>query len=123
MIAAIGASVGLLAASGPAAATGAAKPGAIKGEVVGACGGSVSATAIDGQVYHAKIGINGRYKVKRLPAGSYAVKLDYDGPEAPPKGASSNQVSVEAGHTSILNIKDANTCIVIGMLEIDEHNG
>ena len=123
MVAAIGASVGILAASGQAAAAEGAKLGAIKGEVVGACGGSVSATAADGRVYHAKIGLNGRYKVKRLPAGSYEVKLDDAGPATSPEVASGNPVMVESGRTSVLNIKDANTCIIVGMLEIEDRNG
>ena len=130
MVAAIGASVGILAAS-PAAAADGAKPGAIKGAVLGACGGSVTATASDGTVYHAKVGLNGRYKVKRLPAGAYRVKVDpLPGSEAaaadlasissPRPGA--DQVVVRPGHTSILDVADPNGCIIIGAISIDRSN-
>jgi hypothetical protein len=129
MVAAIGASVGILAAS-PAAADG-AKLGAIKGAVLGACGGSVSATASDGTVYRAKVGINGRYKVKRLPAGSYRVKVDrlpepegsgtdLDSIASPRPGA--DEVVVRPGHTSVLDVPDPNGCIIIGVISIDHSN-
>jgi len=130
MVATIGASVGILATSGQAAAAKSPELGAIKGEAIGTCGGTVSAIAADGQVYHAKIGLNGRYKVKRLPAGRYVVRIDSTGPEptkaetvdpAPPAEPSSNQVMVEAGRTVTLDVSDSdNQCIVIGMLEIDD---
>src|SRR5437763_529741 len=62
MVVTIGASVGILAVSGQAAAVDVTKTGAIKGQVVGSCGwsGSVSAIASDGSVFHAKIGMDGR---------------------------------------------------------------
>ena len=132
MMAAIGTSVGILAAS-PAAAADGAKLGAIKGAVLGACGGGfVSATASDGTVYHAKVGLNGRYKVKRLPAGSYRVNVDRP-PEADGSGADldsiasprtgANEVVVEAGRTSVLDVPDPNGCIIIGVITIDHSNG
>jgi hypothetical protein len=135
MVATIGASVGILAASGQAAAVEPTKTGAIKGAVVGSCGfaGSIIATAADGSVYRAKIGMNGRYKVKRLPAGSYEVKLENAEPEAPPeenagpetplKTPNRSQVIVEAGRTSVSNIIDPNGCIIVGMLEVEDGNG
>jgi hypothetical protein len=133
MVAAIGASVGILAASGQAAAAEQTNWGAIKGQVVGTCGGgSVSATAADGRVYHAKVGINGRYKVKRLPAGSYEVEVDNArpqnppeavGPENPSEAPTPSQVIVNAGHTSVLNVPDPNACIIIGMLKVEDDNG
>jgi hypothetical protein len=131
MVATIGASVGILAVSGQAAAADATKAGAIKGQTIASCGwdGSVSATAADGSVFHAKIGMNGRYKIKRLPAGSYEVKIESAapqapleenaGPEAPAGTTTSSQVTVEAGHTSVLNLSNPNGCIVIGMLQIE----
>lgn len=120
MVAAIGASVGILTASGQAAAAEEPKLGAIKGEVLGSCGGMiVSATAADGRTYHAKVGPNGRYKVKRLPAGRYEVTTEV-GPE-PPKAS---EVIVEAGSTAKLDLEDPlNYCIVVGMLKIDKSNG
>lgn len=120
MVAAIGASVGILTASGQASAAEDAKLGAIKGEVVGNCGGLiVSATAADGRIYRAKVGPNGRYKVKRLPAGRYGVTTEV-GPE-PPKAS---EVVVEAGRTTRLDLKDPlNYCIVVGVLKIDKSNG
>ncbi|HKX92142.1 MAG TPA: carboxypeptidase-like regulatory domain-containing protein [Sphingomicrobium sp.] len=121
MVAAIGASVGILAASSQAAASETPKFGAIKGEVMGSCGGLiVTATAADGRIYRAKVGPNGRYKVKRLPAGDYDVKTEVGGPE-PPKAS---HVVVQAGRTTKLDINDPlNFCIVVGMLRIDDSIG
>jgi hypothetical protein len=133
MVATIGASVGILTASGQAAAADEPKLGAIKGAVLASCGwgGSVSATAADGRVFHAKIGMNNRYKVKRLPPGSYQVKVDAAEPEAsnavtdqiatqPP---SARQVVVEAGRTSVLDLPDPTGCIIVGVMSIDHSNG
>jgi hypothetical protein len=110
MFATIGASVGILAASSQAAAAEKPKLGAIKGAVAGSCGvDRITATASDGRVYRAKVGFNGRYKVKRLPAGSYEVKVEPPaaqppvtedaGPGEPPPPAN-GQVMVEPGRTA-----------------------
>lgn len=115
---AIGASVGLLAASAQASAAEEPRLGAIKGEVAGSCGGSISATAADGRVYYGKVGINGRYKVKRLPAGSYQVRLGDVNTQFPGEIRTNGEINVEAGRTSVLNLNNPN-CIVIGMIEID----
>jgi hypothetical protein len=133
IVAAIGTSVGLLTATSPAFAADGKPRGAIKGEVLGSCSaGSVIASAADGRVYRAKIGINGRYKVKRLPDGSYEVKVENFSPEPPPSentgpeapGApGGGQVTVEAGRTSILNLTDPNGCIVVGMIQLEDRNG
>jgi hypothetical protein len=134
MVATIGASVGILAATGQAAAAEPNQWGAIKGEILGTCmgaGGLVSATAADGRVYQAKIGRNNRYKVKRLPAGSYEVKLEFEEPQTPPDPAleallaapSGGKVMVGAGRTSVLNLTDPHGCIVIGMLKLENSNG
>lgn len=118
MVASIGASVGILVASAQAAAAEEPRFGAIKGEVLGSCGGIiVSATAADGRTYRAKVGPNGRYKVKRLPAGRYQVTTEV-GPEAP----KASEVIVEAGRTVKLDLKDPlNYCIIVGRLEIEEN--
>ena len=119
IIATVGASVGLLAASGQAAA-GTQRLGAIKGEVQGSCGGGgrVIATSADGSVYYAKIGRDDRFKVKRLPAGSYEIKVDDAESVSPfPK------VTVEAGRTSVRDVMHPRACIIIGMLKIDDHSG
>ena len=136
MLATIGASVGILAVSAQAAAADATKTGAIKGQIVGGTcglGGSVSATADDGSVFHAKIGMDDRYKVKRLPPGSYEVKIEHaasqvppaenDGPEARSVTSTGRQVTVEAGRTSIMNLNDPSGCIIIGMLQVEDSNG
>ena len=119
LVATFGASVGILAASGQAAAA-APELGAIKGEVVGSCGGiMVSATAADGRIYHAKVGPSGRYKVKRLPAGPYKVTTEV-GPESP----EASEVIVEAGRTAKLNLDNSiNYCVIVGMLKLDDSNG
>ena len=133
MVAAIGTSVGIFAASTQAAAADGQKLGAIKGAATGSCGmGSVRATAADGQVYHAKIGINGRYKVKRLRPGPYEVRVEMiarpeveNGSAGPqdPELPNDKAVIVVAGRTSKLDLVDPNSCIVIGMLKIDDSNG
>jgi len=133
MVAAIGASIGIAAISSQVAAAEGEKLGAIKGAILGSCGGgSVIATAVDGTAYHAKIGINGRYKVKRLPAGSYRVKVDRL-PDAEDSGADldsiasprpgADEVVVRPGHTSVLDVPDPNGCIIIGVISIDHSNG
>jgi hypothetical protein len=71
--------------------------------------------------------------VKRLPAGSYDVKLETAAPAqveaaaaapgAPPEAPVGQVVSVEAGRTSVLNLPDPNGCIVVGMLEVENANG
>ncbi len=133
IVAVIGTSVGLMTAASPVFAADGKPRGAIKGEVLGSCSaGSVIATATDGRVYRAKIGINGRYKVKRLPDGSYEVKVETFPPEPPPEATAgpeapaaprTSHVTIEAGRTSILNLTDPNGCIVIGMIQIEDRHG
>jgi hypothetical protein len=121
MVATIGSSVGLLAASSHAVA-GTPKLGAIKGQIFEHCGsGTVSATAADGRIYRARIGSNDRYKLKRLPAGPYEVKVDVSYPS--PDDPKATKVSVEAGQTSHANLREPGQCIIVGMLKIDESRG
>ena len=130
MFATIGASVGILAASSQAAAAEKPKLGAIKGAVAGSCGFDlVTATGSDGRVYRAKVGFNGRYKVKRLPAGSYEVKVEPSDPQPPvtedagarePSPPTNGQVKVEPGRTAVLNMTSPNMCIIVGMLKIEK---
>jgi hypothetical protein len=130
MLATVGASVAILAVSAPATAAERVKLGAIKGAIIGSCGGgAVIATATDGRIYRTKIGMNGRYKVKRLPAGSYEVKVE-TGAEYHPEGGidragvpglppTSAHVAVQPGRTSGQDLSTPNMCIIVGMLKIE----
>jgi hypothetical protein len=120
MVTAIGASVGLLTMNGHALAADKESRGAIAGEVLGSCAGSVTATAADGRAYGAKIGSNSRYKVKRLPDGSYDVKFHSGCGGKPWSGG---QVIVENRKATVLNTTDPNGYILIGMLKVEDTNG
>src|SRR5262249_41116567 len=111
------------------------KLGAIKGAISGECGNAVSviATAADGRVYRGRISRNGRYTVKRLPAGLYEVKLESllsappleasAGSSAAPAPLSSSQVMVESGRASVVNLNDPDgSCVIVGVMTRIDNN-
>ncbi len=121
MIATVGAGAGLLAVGSAAFAKNSPVDGSIAGKVENFwLSGTVTATRTDGQPYRAKIKRSGKYKVKHLPPGSYAMQFDDWCSEGPWQGGT---VEVKVGETTRKDTKNPNGCIIVGQLKIEEHTG
>jgi hypothetical protein len=120
MVIAAAATAGLLAAGAPALARQDRPQGAIAGRV--ATFGiriRVTATGPGGETFRATVGNNGRFRIRHIPAGTYRLTFD------PACGDSwtVEGVAVGNGETVIPNVENGGSCIVIGLLRIEDGNG
>ncbi|MEA3038729.1 MAG: hypothetical protein QOE79_1242 [Sphingomonadales bacterium] len=120
MVVAAAAAAGLLAAGGPAFASTDRPQGAIAGKVR-AYGARVRVTATDpsGGKFRAKVGGDGRFRIKHVPAGTYNLTFV---PDCGDKWTIDNVV-VGEGQTALPDSESPTTCIVVGMLRIDDDRG
>ena len=77
----------------------------------------VTATGEDGKKYRTRVRSDGRYKIKNLPYGTYALEFSPDCGDSWKGG----QVVVQNSEITVERNKDPNQCIVIGMIEIGDH--
>jgi len=121
MVIAAAASVGMLAASAPALASGDRPAGAIAGNVESFWSHArVTATDANGQTWRTRVNRNGRYRFKALPGGTYRLTFVPDCGDS----WSIENVAVGAGETIVPQTPHPDgMCIVVGMLRIEEHRG
>ena len=122
MVAAIGASVGLLALSSQPAMAKGRTDGTIAGNVLtNSWNTTVIATATDGKQYKAKAKRNGRYKIKHVPPGTYDIAYSADC-EGDWKGG---KVDVQADATATVSgvATPEDMCIIVGQLVIEKQHG
>lgn len=76
----------------------------------------VTATGQDGRAFRVRIGGNGRYRIRHVPAGTYTLTF------APSCGESwtVENVIVGNGQTNVAHVQDPNPCIVVGLLRIED---
>lgn len=111
------AAVAMLAAGAPALAESATATGSIAGKVSLPVGRTeIAVTDADGRVYRGRVKGDGRYRVRRLPPGTYTVTFTSDCGDpwtlAPP-------VIVTADKTAQADSQDRSGCIVVGLLRLD----
>lgn len=107
------ASVGLLATSVPALAGQDRPAGEIRGKADSL---RVTATGADGSVVRVKVGRDGGYRIKDLPAGTYTLTFEPDCGDS----WTVENVVVGAGQTVLPYSQNPNPCIIIGQLKIEE---
>lgn len=122
MVVAMGASLGLMLAAEPAAASPAGSRGTISGKFEGYfADGWVTATDAQGKEYRTKVSRYGHYKFKKLPDGIYVLRFDTD------CGLPwvSEPVVVQMGSKSKLPsvFPDDSDCIIIGSMKLDQNAG
>jgi len=120
MVVAIAATAGLLTASAPAYAKQNRPDGAIAGKMYASTIRTrVIATGTNGQTYRTTVKVNGRFRIKHLPTGTYSLTF------RPSCGESwtVDNVVVSAGETASPEIERDSGCIVIGMLRVERHTG
>ncbi|WP_432770437.1 MAG: carboxypeptidase regulatory-like domain-containing protein [Sphingopyxis sp.] len=122
VVLAMGASAAMLMTGGQAAAVDERQPG---GAIAGTIDTSwpfnmtITAKGDDGREYRGKVKKNGRYKIKKLPPGTYS--LDVQGGCGDPW--SSGKVTVREREAVQHNATDPNDCIIVGMIEIQQNDG
>jgi hypothetical protein len=120
MVLAVAATAGLLAASAPAAAKQDRPNGAIAGHVdTFGFRTRVKATGPDGRSFRATVKLNGRFRIKRLPSGTYRLTFN---PSCGENWTVENVV-VGGGETLLPEVERDSGCITIGMLQIGSHAG
>lgn len=121
MVLAVGASAAMFMMGGHAAAREKEPRGEISGMVDTSWPFNLTVTAKgdDGRVYRGKVKRDGRYKIKKLPPGTYS--LEVTGGCGDPW--SSGKVTVRERETALHNATDPNDCIIVGMIEIEQTSG
>lgn len=121
MILAVGASVGMLMTGTYATGKEKQSRGAISGTIDTSWPFNLTVTAKgnDGQEYRGKVKKNGRYKITKLPPGTYS--LDVHGGCGDPW--SSGKVTVRERETVLHDTTDPNDCIIVGMIKIEQNDG
>ena len=120
MVIAAAATAGLLGAGAPALAKREGPGGAIAGKVDSfGFRVRVTATGPDGRTFRAKSGTSGRFRMKRIPAGTYRLSFV---PECGDEWTLDNIV-VGDGETIVRDVEDRTRCIIIGRLSIEEDRG
>lgn len=117
---AAGASAGLLMMSGQAAAREQEPRGEIAGKIGAAYWSSdrVVATGEDGRQYRGKIKRDGRYRIRKLPPGTYSLAIDSCG-----SLWTVATVTVRDKEVVPYDTNDPSECIIVGMAEIKQSNG
>jgi hypothetical protein len=120
MVVAAAVAAGLLAGGAPALAKGERPQGAITGKIENyGFGGRVVATGQDGRTYRGGVKGNGRYRIRHVPPGSYALTFMTTCGGKEPIG----DVVVGDGEAIAPEAKESSACIVIGMLRIEDDRG
>ncbi|HYN46511.1 MAG TPA: carboxypeptidase-like regulatory domain-containing protein [Allosphingosinicella sp.] len=120
MVIAVAATAGLLTAGAPAFAKRDRPDGAISGNVESfGIRMRVTATGTGGQTFRARAKSNGRFRIRRLPAGTYTLTFV---PECGNSWMVENVV-VRDGETIVPNVGNADGCIIIGLLRIEDGRG
>jgi hypothetical protein len=120
MVIAAAVTAGLLSAGGPAFARDERPRGAIAGKIENyGIGGRIVATDPDGRTYRGKVGGNGRYRIKHLPPGAYTLTYVPDCGNEAPVGT----IVVGDGEAIVPEAKYSSTCIVVGLLRIEDGGG
>jgi hypothetical protein len=121
MMIAVTATAGLLAASTPAVAKQDRPDGAIAGRVDNYDGFRirVSATGTGGQTFRTKVKGDGHFKIKHLPNGTYTLTFHPDCGEP----WTVENVVVGEGESMVPHVRNANGCIVVGLLRIEDDRG
>lgn len=116
LVVAAAVSASLLTTGEPALAKEGRPAGAIAGQVE-ECGFKVRITATheSGRTYSAKAGLNGRYKIKHLPAGTYNLAFHSEA------GDDWKVDNVAVGREKVIvpARQDPQQCIVIGLLRVE----
>jgi len=120
MIVAAAVTAGLLATAGPALAREDHRPGSLAGRVDGGSwGGTVVATDREGRTFRARMRANGRYRIGRLPAGTYMLTFD--------TGCGGRwtveNVVIGDGESVVRDSESPNVCITVGLVEIEDGRG
>jgi hypothetical protein len=120
IVAAVGASVGLMALTPPAYAKKRGPEGAIAGKVDYSWPTIwVTASGTDGKQHHGKTNRYGRYKIKHLPPGTYQIAFS-DGDETNWNGGA---VIVEDRKTVVRDTENPNPPIIVGMVKVERSDG
>lgn len=122
MMLAMGVSTAMLMAGGQATADDARRPGGVISGTVDTSWPfnlTVTAKGEDGREYRGKVKKNGRYKITKIPPGTYS--LDVQGGCGHPW--SSGKVTVRGRETVQHDATDPNECIIVGMIEIEQNDG
>lgn len=120
MVIAVAATAGLLTAGAPALARRDRPDGAIAGNVESfGARVRVTATGPGGQTFRARVRSNGRFRIRRVPAGTYTLTFV---PDCGDNWTVENVV-VGNGETIVSNVQDTGQCIVVGMLRIEDGRG
>jgi len=120
MVLAAGAAASLLAAVEPAVARQKGPQGVIAGKIrTNDWNTRVTATAGDGKSYNARVKPDGRYRLKKLPAGTYTLTF------VPACGNSwtIDRIVVSDSEVAVPETPDPNECIIIGMLVPENNRG
>ena len=120
MVVALGASVGLLAGGAPVAAAERHDRASIAGTLTTSDWNTrVTATSADGKSYRTRVKQNGKYRLKRLPPGTYSLTF------TPSCGDpwSVDAVKVAVDQPLALDTTDPNPCIVVGAIRIETDAG
>ena len=120
MVIAMAATAGLLTASAPAFAKRSRPDGAIAG-IVESYGSRVRVTATgpDGRTWRARVGRNGQFRIRHLPAGTYRLSFDQSCEDYRPV----ENIVVREGETNVPTVRSEDECIVIGLLRIEDGQG
>jgi hypothetical protein len=120
MVIAAAATAGLLTAGAPAFARRDRPDGAIAGNV-GSYGirTRVTATGTDGRTFRATAKSDGRFRIRRLPAGTYRLTFVPDCGDS----RTVENVVVGDGETLLPGVQDVGACIIIGLLRIEGGRG
>ncbi|HEX7849133.1 MAG TPA: carboxypeptidase-like regulatory domain-containing protein, partial [Sphingomonas sp.] len=113
MVLAAGAAASLLAAAEPAMARQKGPQGVIAGKIRTTDWNTrVTATTADGKSYSARVKPDGRYRLKKIPAGTYTLTF------VPGCGNSwmIDKIVVADGEVAVPEATDPNGCIIVGML-------
>jgi hypothetical protein len=120
MMIAVAASAGLLAASAPAMAKKDRRPGAIAGKVEYPWYRTqVVATGANGQTFRARVKRSGNFRISHLPSGTYSITFR---PDCGNSWTVEN-VIVGGGETIVPSTRDESSCIMVGMLRIEDVRG